>query len=393
VNGRNLRYTFLATIAALGAAFSSLSPGFAQTGPLAGSWTAGPDGQGTSTIIGRIEAPTPRRSINSGSNLQVTGWAVDTTARGWAGIDGVEVWLGAKDKSGTKVATGTVALARSDISDALGSNFTSSGFNAVVPASAWSALTPGTQTLYVYLHTPGKGTWYKTVNISLISTVGINAATGTALAFPTDPMIVIARPQEGMQITQKQKNNKFSFNGLALDRNPIVDPKIQTTGPGCSGCSAAQNALAGPTGAGISSISAYIDTPPARGDQSTFGNFGAACTSCLYAIVTVSNAGSTNIVGKQPSSLIAHQFGSQFDFAGWSISTNPATMTPGPHTLYVTATSAVTGSLDATGRFVGKQTTASVNFTILDLNHTKISPDPLGCTQRVPGQPTVAFLC
>lgn len=392
MNGRNLRFSFLATIAALGAALSSLSPGFAQSGPLVGSWTAGPDGQGASTIIGRIEAPAPRRSINSGSNLQVTGWAVDTTARGWAGIDGVEVWLGAKDKSGTKVSTGTVALARSDISDALGSNFTSSGFNAVVPASAWSALTPGPQTLYVYLHTPGKGTWYKTVSISIASTVGINAATGTQLAFPQDPMIVIARPQEGMNITQKQKNNKFSFNGFALDRNPIVDPKIQQTGPGCSGCAAATGSLQGPTGSGIASITAYIDAPPAKTDTTAFGNFGTPCASCLYAVVLVSNAGSINTPGKPQGSIISHQFGSQFDFAGWTIATNPATMTPGPHTLFVTATSAVTGSLDATGRFVGKQTTASVNFNILDLNHTKISPDPLTCSQRSPG-PSIAFLC
>jgi hypothetical protein len=398
VNVRKLRFTFLATFAALCAAFSSLAPGMAQaqTGPVVGSWIAGPDGAGPSTIVGRVEAPTRARTVNSGSNLQVTGWAADTTARGWAGVDGIEVWLGAKDKGGSKLVTGgpgSVGLARSDVSDALGSNFVNSGFNVVVPASAWSAVSPGAMTLYVYLHTPGKGTWYKTVNISLASTIGLNGATGTPLLFPTDPMIVIARPQEGMNITQKQKNNKFNFNGIALDRNPIVNPAIQTTGPGCSGCATATGNLAGPTGSGIANITAYIDTPPAKGDTSTFGNFGAPCTSCLYSVILVNNAGSINTAGKQQGSIIAQQFGSQFDFAGWTISINPATLTPGPHTLFVTATSAVTGTLDATGRFVGKQSTASVHFNILDLTHTQISPDPLTCSNKAtPGAP-IAFFC
>jgi hypothetical protein len=47
------------------------------------------------------------------------------TAAGWAGIDSIEIWNGASDKSG----------------------------------SALQGMT-GNQTLFVYLHTPGKGTWY-----------------------------------------------------------------------------------------------------------------------------------------------------------------------------------------------------------------------------------------
>ena len=162
----------------------------------------------------------------------------------------------------------------------------------VVPASAWSALTPGAQTLFVYLHTPGKGTWYKTVNISLTSTVGINAATGTQLAFPKDPMVVIARPQEGMKITQKQMNNKFSFNGFALDRNPIVDPKIQLTGPGCSGCNTAQGCLHWASGRGHRQHHRLHRYPTGQGRQLDLRQLSAPpCTSCLYAIILVNNAG------------------------------------------------------------------------------------------------------
>jgi hypothetical protein len=209
-------------------------------------------------------------------------------------------------------------------------------------------------------------------------------------------MVVIARPQEGMNITQKQKNNKFTFNGIALDRNPIVDPKIQSSGLSCgsTGCAAAQNALAGAVGSGISSVFVYIDQPPVKGDNSNFGNFGFGGGTGVGSNILVSNAGSLNIVGKQQPSIISRQFGTQFDFSGWTISINPVTLTPGPHTLYVTATSSVTGSIDpVTNRFVGKTTTGSVHFNILDLTHTQIQPDPLVCTNRATPTAPVAFLC
>jgi hypothetical protein len=312
----------------------------------------------------------------------VSGWAADTTASGWAGIDGVEVWSGASDKSGsTKLATGIVGLARADVGEALGGSFTNSGFSAVVKSGALQGL-KGAQTLFVYLHTPGKGTWYRSSAVNVISTVGVNSATGVELAFPNDPMVVIARPQEGMAITQKQRNSKFSFSGFALDRNPITDPNIQLSGPGCSACVGAGGAIGtGSRGAGISAIVAYIDTPPAKGDNSIFGNFGTPCAGCVQNVnILVSSLGSLNRPGVQQGSIITREFGSQFDFSGWSIAINPTLLAPGPHTLFVTATSSVTGSLNAANQFVGKQTTGSVNFTILDLSHKNIQPDPLVCS-------------
>ena len=121
--------------------------------------------------------------------------------------------------------------------EALGGSFTNSRVQRGRSPRGVQGL-KGPQTLFVYLHTPGKGTWYRTTSVNVVSTVGVNSATGATLAFPNDPIIVIARPQEGMEITQKQRNNKFSFNGIALDRNvtSITDPKIQLTGPGCAGC-------------------------------------------------------------------------------------------------------------------------------------------------------------
>jgi hypothetical protein len=386
VNVRTHRTKFLTGIAATALALaSSIGPSFAQSGPtLTGSWLAGPDGKGSSTVVGRIETPRARATANNASNVLVSGWAADTTATGWAGIDGVEVWNGASDKSGsTKIATGTAGLARTDVGDALGGSFINSGFTAIVKSGALQGTT-GPLTLFVYLHTPGKGTWYRTVAVNVISTVGVNSATGATLAFPNDPIVVVARPHDGMAISQKQRNGKFSMNGFALDRNVmnITDPNIQLTGPGCAACNGASGGIGTQAqGAGISSLFAYVDTPPVKGDNSTFGLLGG-CTgsACMYANILTDNGFHTafNVAGKPFPSIITRQFGSQFDFSGWSIPINPSTLSVGPHTLFITATSSVTGSLNAANQFVGKTTTATVAFNIV--NTANIQPDPLTCT-------------
>jgi len=110
---------------------------------------------------------------------------------------------------------------------------------------------------------------------------------------------------------------------------------------------------------------ANIDTPTAaRGDNTVFGNFGAPCITCLYGNILVSNKGSLNRAGVPQGSIITREFGEEFDFAGWTISINPLTLQPGFHTLYVTATSSITG----------KQTSTSTTFQVLDLTHQKVQP-------------------
>lgn len=364
MNGRSLRITLLATTAALSAALSSLAPTMAQSGPVLGSWLAGPDGQGSSTIVGRIEAPSRNQNVLNGASIQVAGWAADTTAAGWSGIDGLEVWSGPKGGSATKLATGIVGLTRADIGDALGGYFAKSGFTAVVPGSALANLKPGTTSLYVYLHTPGKGTWYRTATFSLAAPV--------TLAFATDPMVQIIKPQDGTAITQLQKTAKFTFSGFALDRNPITNPATQVLGPGCAACGLfGQQAR----GAGIASVSAYIDS---RTDPV---NVNLPSVS-LYGNPLVSNLGSLNVPGKPQASIITRQYGSQFDYSGWSVSLNPQLLSPGLHTLFVTATSSVTPANPGCEQFAtvggrdcpGKTSTASVSFNILDMSHKKIQP-------------------
>jgi hypothetical protein len=324
-----------------------------------GSWLAGPDGTGPSTYIGRVETPRAAQNVNPGSSLLVTGWAADITAEGWSGIDGVEVWSGAKDKGGTKLATGSVGLARADVAEAIGAGFTNSGFTAVIPSSALSQLTSGSQPFFVYIHTPNKGTWFRSLSVNVLAPL--------ALPFPNDPVVYIAKPLDGQNITQKQPNSKFTFTGIALDRNPLsavqnslalLPPGAgQTTSGGCSGCTGATgNIYTQFRGAGVTAINAYIDSPPKRGDNSTFGNFGAPCAGCTQGVaILVSNKGSLNVAGKPTGSIISRSFGSDFDFSGWAISMNPMLLSPGPHTLYVSGISAITG----------KSTQAHVTFNII----------------------------
>jgi hypothetical protein len=352
---------------------TSATPSLAQ----AATWQAGPGAVGSSTYIGRIEAPTPRRNINPGASLLVSGWADDTTAQGWSGIDGVEVWAGAQGSGGTKLATGTVGQPRPDIAESIGGGFVNSGFSAVVPSSAWSNLQPGNLTLYVYIHTPNKGSWYRTVATTLVQ--------APVLPYPNDPVVYIAKPQDGMNITQRQLFNKITFSGIALDRNPLssvqnslalLPPGIgQTLSQGCSGCTGnTNNIYTQHRGAGVNTITAWIDTLPKPGDNSQFGNFGTPCTSCLAGVsILVNNAGFLNRQEKPQGSIISDSFGlaqtgdeEQFRFAGWVISINPALLSPGPHTLYVSGTSSITG----------KSSTAHVSFNILPFTNSSQKIEP-----------------
>jgi hypothetical protein len=306
----------LATFAAACLALSTGLTGFAQTAPALGSWQAGPDAKGANTYIGRIESPSRSQRVSTGANLLVSGWAADTTAEGWAGISAVEVWSGAKDKGGTKLTTGTVGLSRPDVADALG-GFGTAGFNATVPASAMSGMS-GSNALFVYIDTPNKGSWYKTVTV--------NAAAGATLAFPTDPVVGFLRPIDGTIISQKQTNNKYSLYGFALDRNAITDPNNQTLGP---------------ANTGISAVNIYIDGM--RGDPNAIA-LGPAGLSAgvLVNNKTTPGPGAPAIIPNK--SYVGLGFGPQFVFAQWSIATNPSLFAAEQqHTAYAYATSSITG--------------------------------------------------
>jgi hypothetical protein len=250
--------------------------------------------------------------VSSGANLLVSGWAADTTATGWAGIDGVEVWSGAKDKDGVKLASGMVGLSRPDVADALGA-FGTSGFSVVVPASALGNVSGP---LYVYLHTPNKGTWFKTVSVT--------PTAGATLPFPTDPIITLIRPLDNESITQKQVTSFYTIRGMALDRNPITDPGNQSTGAGGCNC-------------GISSVTVYLDAP--RGMPGSI-NLGNGNVGALYGVNNTTRPTRVPISGFSP---VARQYGTAFDFAQWNLPMNWSTIPQGFHTIFAYARSSITG--------------------------------------------------
>jgi hypothetical protein len=332
---------------------------------------------GSSTYIGRVETPRVGQIVNTANGLLVSGWALDVTAQGWSGVDGVEAWAGDKASGGTKLASGAVGLPRPDIGEIVGGNFTNSGFNMVVPTSTLSGLPAGNVELRLYIHTPSKGWWYRASRVTSVQP--------PVLPYPNDPVVYIAKPQNGMNITQRQLNNKITFSGVALDRNPlsavqnslsILPPGVgQSLTGGCSACLGATGYIYTQyRGQGVDTITAYIDSPPKPGDNTTFGLFGSPCAACTQG-VSILNAGkgSLNVSGKPQGSVISDSFGlqvsgdpQQFRYGGWVISIEPALLSAGPHTLFVTAHSTVTG----------KSQTTSATFNILPFTNSsqKIQP-------------------
>jgi hypothetical protein len=116
------------------------------------------------TYDGYIDAPQMNATVPTGA-FTVAGWFVDKTAQGWAGADDVQIWQGTMDGGGKMLAKAVFAQSRPDVAAATSNPYwAASGFGAVVPAGS---LSTGNQTLSVYAHTPGKGWWFKQVNVSV----------------------------------------------------------------------------------------------------------------------------------------------------------------------------------------------------------------------------------
>src|SRR5262249_42171418 len=106
---------------------------------------------------------------------------------------------------------------RPDVANALGNPFwAASGFGAGVQGSSVPA---GDQTLYVYVHTPGKGWWFKTVSVT-----GGGSAPGAAAPAPGAPgvtgggapTITITQPTEGHNVSAAG-GKTFTITGMATD--------------------------------------------------------------------------------------------------------------------------------------------------------------------------------
>jgi hypothetical protein len=130
--------------------------------------------------------------------------------------------------------------------------FAHSAFSALMPATVLTTLSPGTETLGICLHTPDKGWWNRSVAVNL----------APAREPADEPINFFLHPLDNTTISQKQKFDKFSLYGYALDRTPLTDPGNQTL----SSCEC-----------GESSVTTYVDSIDCE------HNLGNASQSVLIA--------------------------------------------------------------------------------------------------------------
>jgi hypothetical protein len=193
-----------------------LVPGntFAQPAPPSVAWQAGPGASGDNTFSGAIDSPGNGATLPGNRLIPISGWFVDTTAQGWAGVDDAQIFLGTMD-SGTLLTHASIGVSRPDIASRLG--------NPYWAASGWSAfldtggLPTGQNTLSAYLHTPGKGWWFTRVGL----TVGTPAPTAplTFIGGPPvaagPPLLTVASPLDGDRVSTRLP--VFKITGTARD--------------------------------------------------------------------------------------------------------------------------------------------------------------------------------
>ncbi len=215
-SGTQRRFAFGATLLAAVALLAPSAPAAAQQS----GWQQGPGAVGDNTYDGYIDVPGAGSTVSQSSSILVGGWMVDKAAQGWAGFDGVQVVNGTLGSGGTVLASsGIVGQNRPDVGNALGNSYlAASGFSAVIPAGA---LNPGTYTIAVYGHTPGKGSWYKTTSITVAAGGGASAGGGAPAPGPSGgggkPTLTITEPVPQENISTQRSD--FTAYGSAYDPN------------------------------------------------------------------------------------------------------------------------------------------------------------------------------
>jgi hypothetical protein len=273
------------------------------------TWTGGPGAILDPTYDGFIDAPTNGATVSAGG-FAVNGWFVDKTAQGWAGADDVQIWQGTMDGGGKLLAKALFAQNRPDVAKALNNPYwANSGFSANVGSGLLGA---GQQTISVYVHTGGKGWWYKQVNVNVSTSAPAapsTAAPSTAAPAPSAssssglPLVGFVRPKDGETVLTK---NDYEIQGWAIDQ--------------------AAKPNQGVAGSGIDKVSVYLG---AREDNGTY--LGDA---------TLGYSDDT-----------AAKYGQQFASGGWRLTFKPTQFKANTYLLYAYAHSAVTGKEESANRF------------------------------------------
>src|SRR5438128_1797779 len=173
---QRFRRALIAWLGMAGLVGSLLGPATASADTFS-DWTPGPGAVLDNTYAGFVDVPAMNGTVPIGG-FTVAGWFVDKTAQGWAGADDIQLWQGTMDGGGKLLTRAVFAQSRPDVAAATGNPYwAASGFGAVVPGGSLSA---GGQALSVYAHTPGKGWWYKQVQVSVSTAAATSPAPGVA---------------------------------------------------------------------------------------------------------------------------------------------------------------------------------------------------------------------
>jgi hypothetical protein len=297
---QRFRRSFVALLTGALVAGAVLAP--LPAGAQAAGWQPGPGAMGDNTYDGFIDGPASGATVST-NGFTVNGWFVDTTAQGWAGADDIQVWLGTMDGGGKMLAKASIGQDRPDVATASGNPYwVSSGYSAFVGSGAVPA---GSQTLYVYAHTPSKGWWWKSVSVNASSSAPAAAApsTGTGgtaapVAGGAAPILVIQAPK-GAEIV-KTSVDTFEVRGYALDPNATPQQGSQ--------------------GTGIDKVQVYMDAD--KDDPKTIF------------------IGDAELAFDSPEAAAA--YGEQFRASGWRTRFKPTKFSAKGHQLFVYAHSVVT---------------------------------------------------
>jgi hypothetical protein len=189
-------------------------------------WQGGPGAILDNTYIGSIDTPANGQTVSNAGTLTVGGWFVDQQATGWAGADAMQVFLGQMGNGGTMLANGVVAQNRPDVAAATGNQFwAASGFSATLQGSSLPA---GQQTLNVYMHTGGKGWWYKSVSINVSSAAPAAAApapssSSSSSGGSANTVVEVTNPVEAQNVSTR---SDFTIQGTASSDVDRIDVYI-----------------------------------------------------------------------------------------------------------------------------------------------------------------------
>jgi len=211
-----MRFAFrkMSPIVTLGACLVLVLTMVAPASAQAPGWQPGPGAILDNTYAGFIDQPTNGATVPGSGTFPVFGWFVDQTAQGWAGADNVQVWLGTMDGGGKMIAQAQVAQSRPDVAAALGNPYYAA--SGIVAAVQGSSVPAGPQTLYVYVHTGGKGWWFKTVNVTGGGAAASAPAPSTSVSAGSGPVVSVSQPTEGANV-KATGSTSYTITGNAAD--------------------------------------------------------------------------------------------------------------------------------------------------------------------------------